>query len=405
MKTIALIIPGLSDIPLSALGGQTPLEAARVEGLDRLASCGRLGTAEVIPREVPDGSVVGLPALLGYDAQALSLRRGPLEAHGMGIPLSSQDLALRLNFISSFRGTMADTRAGHISDREARVLLQALRRVDSPLEMTIHVGAGYRHLVVVSGGADMEVSSVPPQDVLGQALRDFQPFGRDAEPFVRFLEDSAALLAEHDVNRVRIDLGENPADGVWLWGEGTDVPVPPLAEHLQLRASMIAAAPLVRGLARKVGMSCPDVPGATGDRETALNEKCRMALLEAETHDFVMVHVASVNEASRAGDARAKVQALVRLDRELVMPFLRWVENDREQRRLLVTSDHQTSVEASVDAVEPVPFAVYGGRMEGLRERPFHEAAARAAGLDLPDARSLLQFVLDGASLEAGGPR
>jgi 2,3-bisphosphoglycerate-independent phosphoglycerate mutase len=150
----------------------------------------------------------------------------------------------------------------------------------------------------------------------------------------------------------------------------------------------------VRGLARKIGMSCPEVPGATGDLATSYEAKAEAAFREAETHDLVMVHVAAVNEASRVHDARAKVRALTRLDRTLVAPLVDWVARDAGARRLLVTSDHQTSVDPGVAEVVPVPFAVYGAGIEGVRSRAFTEKSAASSDLILPDAGTLLDFFL-----------
>src|SRR6185503_20797962 len=161
-------------------------------------------------------SVVGIPALLGYDAVQLDLKRGPLEAAGLGVELEPDDLALRLNLVSTFDGVLVDTRAGHVSDQEAALLLAVLREIDLggfPLEL--HAGAGYRHLAVVRGGAKLDVTTVPPHEVLGKRLADHRPRGRDAGPLVRFLEEAARRLAVHEVNRVRVDLRENPADAAW----------------------------------------------------------------------------------------------------------------------------------------------------------------------------------------------
>src|SRR5262245_47179854 len=210
MRFLMLVIPGLGDVPLQSLGGRTPLAAATLPAFDRLATRGRLGTVQLARARARAGSVVGLPALLGYDDPSLDLRRGPLEAAGLGIALAPADLALRLNFVSTFRGTLADTRAGHVSDREAGLLLDALRRIDpGPLALRLHAGRGYRHLMVIERGASLDLATVPPQVVLGRPLAEAMPRGRDAAPLARFLEEAARILPGHEVNRVRIDLGEN----------------------------------------------------------------------------------------------------------------------------------------------------------------------------------------------------
>jgi 2,3-bisphosphoglycerate-independent phosphoglycerate mutase len=99
-----------------------------------------------------------------------------------------------------------------------------------------------------------------------------------------------------------------------------------------------------------------------------------------------------VNEGSRSGDARRKVAALERLDRDLLTPLLQWVDRDASERRVLITSDHSTSVETRARADGPVPFALYGGGIAGVRERRFTEATANAADLQLRDASVLLDW-------------
>ena len=50
-----LIIDGLGDLPVSGLGGKTPLEAADTPILDRLAGGGHYGLVDpIIPGEIPN---------------------------------------------------------------------------------------------------------------------------------------------------------------------------------------------------------------------------------------------------------------------------------------------------------------------------------------------------------------
>jgi 2,3-bisphosphoglycerate-independent phosphoglycerate mutase len=390
VRRIMLVLPGLADAPLSSLGGRTPLAFANHPALDRLASRGRLGTVE-LDEGGNAGSIVGLPALLGLDARALELRRGPLEATGLGVALGADALAFRLNFLSTFDGTLADTRAGHVTDPEAALLLAALRKIDlGAFPLVLHAGAGYRHLAVVDPGAQLDVATVPPQELLGRPLRDHLPTGRDAAPLAKFVEEAARLLPGNEVNRVRVDLGENPADAVWLWGEGRRRAIPRLGDAFGGPAAMVAAAPLVRGLALELGMECPRLAGATADEQSDLARKAAAALELAATHAFVAVHAAAANEASRSGDARRKVAAIERIDFELLAPLLAWVEADPDDRRLLVASDHATSADPQRRAPRRVPFALFGGGLAGLRARKFDEEGAGAADLQLVDAGELL---------------
>jgi len=64
----AIVIPdGAADEPQAALGGKTPLEAARTPALDALAVRGRVGLTNHVPDSLPPGSEVACMSLMGYD--------------------------------------------------------------------------------------------------------------------------------------------------------------------------------------------------------------------------------------------------------------------------------------------------------------------------------------------------
>ena len=56
MKYLVLVPDGCADEPLAELDGRTPLEAARMPHLARLAAAAEVGLAEVIPPGLPPGS-------------------------------------------------------------------------------------------------------------------------------------------------------------------------------------------------------------------------------------------------------------------------------------------------------------------------------------------------------------
>ncbi len=91
VPTLLLVLDGLPDRPVAALGGRTPLQAAATPTLDRLAREGRCGQADpVAPGVVPD-TVAGTLALFGQSP--LAMKRGPVEALGAGLPITIEDVA------------------------------------------------------------------------------------------------------------------------------------------------------------------------------------------------------------------------------------------------------------------------------------------------------------------------
>src|SRR3989304_7219171 len=89
------ILDGVGDRPIAALGGQTPLGAARTPNLDRLARAGRLGLVQTVGPDIAPESDVAVMAMLGYDPQTYHAGRGPLEALGADPALAGGGPALR----------------------------------------------------------------------------------------------------------------------------------------------------------------------------------------------------------------------------------------------------------------------------------------------------------------------
>ena len=112
----AIVIPdGAADEPQEALGGKTPLAAAKTPAMDAIASCGIVGDANHVPENLPAGSAVANMSLLGYDPMVTFTGRAPIEAAAQGIVLDEQDWAIRCNLVTIQDQVMHDFTAGHIS--------------------------------------------------------------------------------------------------------------------------------------------------------------------------------------------------------------------------------------------------------------------------------------------------
>src|SRR3954466_921340 len=127
MKYLVLVPDGCADEPLAELDGRTPLEAAHMPHLARLAAAGGVGQAEVIPPGLPPGSDVGNMAILGYDPAAYHTGRAPIEAAAMGVDLPVDEVDFRCNLVTvDAAGTMVDFAAGHITSDQSHPIVAAL---------------------------------------------------------------------------------------------------------------------------------------------------------------------------------------------------------------------------------------------------------------------------------------
>jgi 2,3-bisphosphoglycerate-independent phosphoglycerate mutase len=348
---------------------------------------------------VPEGlrisSDVAVLSVLGYDPRTTDATRGGIEAAGMGVELGPDDLAFRMNFVSTFRGHLVDFNAGHIGGVEARLLIEALQaELGGDGRVSFHPGLGYRNLLVMHGGRKLRIETVPPQEVQGHALDDYLPYGPDAAPLLELLERANAVLAAHDVNRVRVDLGENPADRIWPWGAGWRTELEPFGLRTDRSLCIVAAVPLVRGLGAMMGAETPLVPGATGYYDTDWNGKLQRALAALEAHDVVLLHLAAANEACHETDVRLKVRVIEEIDRFVVGPLAAALDK-RTDVRLYLTTDHMTSTVQREGSTTHVPFALWGPDVPPMRTPGrFTEAAAAAGDLHVEDGHAMLEYVL-----------
>jgi 2,3-bisphosphoglycerate-independent phosphoglycerate mutase len=399
MKYVIVIPGGCADEPQDSLGGKTPLQAADTPGMDQVAARGVVGRASHVPAHLPAGSAVANMSLLGYDPEANYTGRAPLEAAAQGIQLSPRDWAIRCNLVTIENQVMADFTADHISTGEASELLRAAQEHlvgDLPLEFV--PGVSYRNLLLYRGGERTapftdDTRATPPHDLTDKSVVDDYPRGAGSDLLNDLMSGSVALFAEHPVNAARRAAGKRPATNVWLWGLGRKPALSPFRELHGKQGAMITAVDLLRGLAALIGWERIEAPGATGYLDTDYASKGRCGVAALQEHDVVCVHVEATDEASHEGNAEAKIRALEEIDRHIVQPLLRALEDHREYR-ILVTPDHPTPLRTKTHSHGFVPFAIAGTGIAPDAAATYDEPAADRSDLCFPQGWKLMGFFL-----------
>ena len=394
-RKYALIIPdGCADEPIEALGGRTPLQAAHIPHMDQVALGGRLGRARTVPHGFTPASDVAMMSLFGYDPNRYYTGRAPLEAAAMDIELGPADWAFRCNLVTVSDAVMVDFSAGHISSEEARVLIAQCQEVLGEDTRQFFPGVSYRHLLVLRyepGECPFgdDLATTPPHDLTGKEVVEELPRGAGSELLRDMMFRSQKFLPRHEVNRMRVELGENPANMIWLWGQGQSPSMPSFQERHGKRGAIISAVDLVRGLGTLVGWHLIDVPGATGYLDTDYAAKGRAAVAAIERYDLVVVHIEAPDEASHAGDPEAEVKAIEAIDREIVGPVLDTLRR-HEDFRIWVSPDHATPIRTRTHDATPVPFAMMGTGIPAVCQMPFDEANAAASAFQFESAHELM---------------
>ena len=390
----AIVLPdGAADEPVEQLDGRTPLEAAETPNIDWIASNGRQGCVVTVPDGYAPGSDVATLSLFGYDPRVDYTGRAPLEAVAKGLKTSPEETIFRCNFVTVTDGLMEDFTAGHIPQKEAEALVTALNEALAADGCTFHAGVSYRNLMVTAGLGDETLVTTPPHDIPDQPVADHLPRGAGHQRVCAVMERARSLLAAHDVNHVRRDLGESPATDIWLWGQGRPRPIEPFATRHGLRGAVIAAVDLIRGIAISAGMTFIDVPGATGYLDTDYAAKGRAAVEALDKYDLVIVHIEAPDEAGHLGDAAAKVTAIEEVDRHVVGPLLTHLRT-LSAWRIMVAPDHPTPVGSRVHTSVPPPFCMAGHNVQTVLNRPLSEATAASSALQVDPGHELMEFFL-----------
>jgi len=393
MMKYAIIVPdGAADEPLEQFGGQTVLEAAETPNMDRISTEGRQGLVRTVPADMEPGSDVAQMSLLGYDPRRYYSGRAPIEAVARNIKLLLGDWVFRCNLVTIADGKMEDHSAGHISTEEAAKLVKELDEQLGSEQMRFYAGVSYRHLLVFKG-VDFDVQTYPPHDHIGAAVEKILPRGKGAELLIDLMARSQQLFTGHDINKVRMDLGENQVSSIWLWGQGKRAQMERFEKRFGLRGAAITAVDLVRGLAKLIGFDLIDVPGATGFVDTNYQGKGGAAVEALEKYDIVFVHVEAPDEAGHNGNAEMKKNAIEQIDRHIVGPVLDALRR-RDSWRILVMPDHPTPVRTGAHSGEPVPFAMAGTGVKGAVQKSFSEANAAQSGFRIENGFELMEYFL-----------
>ena len=397
MKYIVVLGDGMSDEPIAALGGKTPLEYAQTPAMDALASGGELGMVQNVPEGMHPGSEVANLSVMGYNPETDFTGRSPLEALSVGVKMEPDDIIFRCNVVTLTEEepyaekTILDHSSGEISTQEADQLMEAIREHFNNEEFQFYTGTSYRHIMVWKHGRLAKLE--PPHDHLTQVIGPYLP----EEPVLRdFMERSYDILNNHPVNLARAAAGKNKANSLWYWGAGTRPSLSNFTRKTGLKGAMISAVDLLKGIAVGAGMEIYHVEGATGSLDTNWEGKAQAAIdaLLKDGCDFAYIHVEAPDEMGHQGLVKEKVQSIEYLDSRLIAPICRAMEEAGEDYRILVLPDHPTPIRIRTHSSDPVPYVLYDSTRQNKKIAHFTDAEARETGIFLPHGYELMAKLL-----------
>ena len=393
MKYCVLIIDGASGWALPERGGKTCLELAHTPNLDALAQEGVLGLVRTVPPGMEASSACACLSILGYDPKIYYHGRAAIEARSMGIPIGDGEVVFRCNLVAVRDGKMWDYSSGHIGTGEAQRLITALNESLGDEQVHFYPGVSYRHICKLKGQEDTLLAScTPPHDIPGKLIEEFLPGGPRSDLLRDLMARSEAVLQDHLVNVERRSQGDIPATMIWLfWGSSQAPDMPVFKQVYGLDAAMTSGVDLLLGLARMLGMDVLDIPGVTDNLDNDYAAQATGALEALRSHDLVVIHIEAPDEAAHDGSIDDKIEAIQRIDGEVLSQIRSWSGNSL---RLLVMPDHSTPIKVQTHTDDPVPFLLWGAGFTANGAKKFTEAEAKSTGFFIDDGYNIMNRLI-----------
>ncbi len=397
-RTLMLVFDGLGDRPHPVLAGRTPLAAAKLPTVRQLAGAGGQGQLLTTPEGVQADTAGGLMRLLGGGDSPRGLRRGLVEAVGRGLELTGEMVLLRGNLATlDPAGVIVDRRAGRIREG-VESLLQGLQKVPLPGGVVGSIHAGLEHRVVVElrgAGLSPEVEDTDPKRTGVPAQRpapmDSSPeAARTAEALAALLRIAREHLGRHALNEARGKAGRPRANAILTRGAAR--PLLDAARRSRVQpAAIVSGCPTALGVGKLTGLTPVRTEGMTGNLDTDVAQKLRMAETLLTDCALVAVHFKGTDIAAHDRRPDAKVRYLERVD-EALEGFFERLGKRAEGLRVVVAADHGTSSVTGDHLPDPVPLLVTRWNPD-VEPTEFDETTAESGVLGLLTCEELSELL------------
>ena len=258
-KCILILLDGLGDRSFPQLGNQTPLQAARTPVLDELAAGGCCGLYHAAAQGQALPSENAHFSLFGYDMADFP-GRGALEALGMEIDISMQDVAVLSHFVSlsEHEGTLVlEKGKPEAGEKEISALTECIKTFDmDDVFVRFHPAGGIRGILLLHGEVSPFITDSDPF-IDGKTLcavlpwQDFQNDAaaqKTARVLSVYLSRAYEQLNPHEVNTLRKRNDMLPLNGLTTQRAGRLKQVQSFPEKYGLKGLCLASGMVYWGL-------------------------------------------------------------------------------------------------------------------------------------------------------------
>jgi 2,3-bisphosphoglycerate-independent phosphoglycerate mutase len=401
-KILYIVLDGLGDRPVPALGNRTPLEAAATPELDTLARRGENGVMYTVAPGIAPESDIAVISILGYDAHKYYTGRGPLESHAVGLKINTGDLAYRVNFATMGKGRkIVDRRVGrNLTTAEADSLC---REINAKVKLTSVPGAifefkntiEHRGVLVIRYQQKLsaEVTNTDPAygrvGLLGVALEKFEDVVQVCRPMDdaknregaelsakltnEFVEKSHEALEAAEANKKRRAEGKMPGNLILTRDAGDRLPkMPPISERFGVQFGCFQEMPVEKGIAMLTGMDIVPLPLASGNPARDYPYLAQKAVEELPRYGGLYIHIKGPDLPGHDGEAEKKKEIIEAIDRFFLANLIPHL--DLKGIVLTVTADHSTPCMMKSHSADPVPVMIVDSSLSPDGTKAFTEA-------------------------------
>ena len=351
MKYVVIRCEDAAPAPLHAA---SLWEGAKLPHLQQLAQAGAAGLIRKAKKPAAFSGLELHHGLFGLGAQESGAAPARCYAASVNLQLAPGETAWCCELATQQNGRIDDPTAGGIPTKEGELLIQALNDRLGSETRRWEVGHGSHHLLVTRDDAlrlARPSALRPPELLLGLRWSQRLPKGPLGQALRRLIEEASGILEDHPINRVRVDLHENPANMIWCWGPTDGRQERTFRERTGLCATVVSHGFPMRGFAHSLGLTWKEAPASLS--EASLQRLLKTVVPLVESEDLVYVHLRI-----DAGDPVDRLCAMNRIDALLVKPITEAL-TDQQPSRLLVAVDDRPN--------GSVPFVAIG---EGLSRHP-----------------------------------
>ena len=208
---------------------------------------------------------------------------------------------------------------------------------------------------------------------------------------------SHELLKDHPINLDRIKRGLNPANSIWLWGEGRKPYLSNFRDKYNLDGAIVSAVDLLKGLGICAGLRAINIDGATGTIDTNFDGKAKASIdYILNEGDFLYLHIEAPDECGHRYEIDNKVKSIEIIDKKILAPILQAL-NGKHDFRIMVLPDHPTPLSLRTHTHDPVPYIIYDSRKEENNPQLIYsEADGKKTGIYIEKGHTLMdRFILN----------